>query len=39
MRAETLIEDDGIGQTRAELFDEEGYVGAATQTLFVAPRS
>jgi hypothetical protein len=38
MRAETTIEDDGIGQTRADLFDEEGYLGVATQTLFVAPR-
>jgi hypothetical protein len=38
MHAETLIEPDGIGQTRAELFDEEGYIGLATQTLFVAPR-
>src|SRR5580692_5057092 len=34
MRAETLIEHDGIGQTRAELFDEEGYLGTAAQTLF-----
>lgn len=38
MRAETLIEPDGIGQTRAELFDESGYLGMATQTLFVAAR-
>jgi len=38
MHAETLIEDDGIGQTRAELFDEKGYLGMATQTLFVAAR-
>jgi hypothetical protein len=38
MRAETTIEDDGIGQTRAELFDEAGYLGVALQTLFVAPR-
>jgi hypothetical protein len=38
MRAETTIESDGIGQTKAELFDEEGYLGTATQTLFVAPR-
>lgn len=37
MRAETTIEDDGIGQTRAELFDEEGYLGVALQTLFVSP--
>jgi hypothetical protein len=38
MRAETTIEPDGIGQTRAELFDEEGYLGTASQTLFVSPR-
>jgi hypothetical protein len=38
MRAESTIEGDGIGLTRAELFDEEGYLGTATQTLFVAPR-
>jgi hypothetical protein len=38
MHAETLIEGDGIGQTRAELFDEKGYLGVATQTLFVAAR-
>jgi hypothetical protein len=37
MRAETTIEADGVGQTRAELFDEAGYVGMAIQTLFVAP--
>jgi hypothetical protein len=38
MRAETTIEADGLGQTRAELFDEEGYIGSAVQTLFVGPR-
>ncbi len=38
MRAETTIEADGVGQTRAELFDEEGYLGVAVQTLFVAKR-
>jgi hypothetical protein len=38
MRAETNIESDGVGQTRAELFDEEGYLGLAIQTLFVARR-
>ncbi len=38
MRAETFIEADGIGQTRAELFDERGYIGLATQTLFVGAR-
>jgi len=38
MRAETTIDGDGVGQTRAEIFDEEGDLGVATQTLFVAPR-
>jgi hypothetical protein len=38
MRAESTIDGDGIGLTRAELFDEEGYLGVAMQTLFVAPR-
>jgi hypothetical protein len=38
MRAETTIEADGVGQTRAELFDEEGYLGVAVQTLFVGRR-
>jgi hypothetical protein len=38
MRAKTFLESDGIGQTRAELFDEEGYLGEALQTLYVAPR-
>ena len=37
MRAETIVDDDGIGQTRAELFDEEQYIGTAGQTLFVVP--
>jgi hypothetical protein len=36
MRAETTIEPDGVGHTKAELFDEEGYIGTAMQTLFVA---
>jgi hypothetical protein len=38
MRAETWIDADGIGQTRADLFDQEGPLGTAIQTLFVAPR-
>jgi hypothetical protein len=38
MNARTFIEPDGIGQTRAELFDQEGWLGIAVQTLFVAPR-
>lgn len=38
MSARTTIDADGIGQARAELFDEHGYIGTAVQTLFVAPR-
>jgi hypothetical protein len=38
MRAQTWIAPDGVGQTRAELFDEEGPLGLGLQTLFVAPR-
>jgi len=38
MRAEMRIDADGIGQTRSELFDEAGYLGVASQTLYVAPR-
>jgi hypothetical protein len=38
MRAQTFLAPDGVGQTRADLFDEEGPLGLATQTLFVAPR-
>ncbi len=38
MRAETVVDSGGVGQTRADLFDEEGYVGTASQSLFVAPR-
>jgi hypothetical protein len=38
MRARTTIEPDGIGLTRAELFDEQSFLGIAVQTLFVAPR-
>jgi hypothetical protein len=39
MRARTTIVADGVGQTHAELFDEDGFLGTALQTLFVAPRS
>jgi hypothetical protein len=38
MRARTSIEPDGIGLARSDLFDEDGYLGVALQTLFVAPR-
>jgi len=38
MRARTTIEPDGVGLTRADLFDEQGQLGVAQQTLYVAPR-
>jgi hypothetical protein len=38
MRARTTVESDGVGLVRADLFDEEGPLGTAMQTLFVAPR-
>ncbi|MGW3343624.1 thioesterase family protein [Nonomuraea rubra] len=38
MEAETVIGPSGRGLTRSTLFDVAGEIGAATQTLFVAPR-
>jgi hypothetical protein len=38
MSARTLIDDRGVGLTRAELFDEDGELGLALQSLFVVPR-
>jgi hypothetical protein len=38
MRARTTIEGDGVGLVRADLFDEDGPLGTALQTLYVAPR-
>ena len=38
MRAETSIARDGIGTTRARLFDARGTIGRALQTLFVEQR-
>jgi hypothetical protein len=38
MRARTAVDGDGIGLVSADLFDEEGPLGIALQTLFVAPR-
>jgi hypothetical protein len=38
MRALTTIDPAGIGVVHADLFDEEGPLGMALQTLFVAPR-
>jgi hypothetical protein len=37
MSARTTLDGDGVGHTHAELFDQEGYLGTALQTLFVAP--
>jgi len=39
MKARTTIDAAGIGVTRADLFDEEAFLGTVLQTLFVAPRS
>lgn len=38
MRAVTSISSDGIGVTRAQLFDQRGAIGEALQTLYVEPR-
>jgi len=38
MRAQTSLSDDGVGVTRAQLFDERGVIGEAVQTLYVEPR-
>jgi hypothetical protein len=38
MRAVTSLASDGIGFTRARLFDEKGTLGEALQTLFVDKR-
>ncbi|MER6946054.1 thioesterase family protein [Nonomuraea sp. NPDC000554] len=38
MDAATVIGPSGRGLTRSTLFDQDGEVGTATQTLFVAPR-
>ena len=37
MRAETLIGPDGVGTTRATLFDNQSSVGSSIHTLFVEP--
>jgi len=34
----TSLAAAGVGLTRAELFDEDGFLGTATQSLFVARR-
>jgi hypothetical protein len=38
MHAVTALAGDGVGTTRARLFDAKGVVGEALQALFVAPR-
>ena len=38
MRAVTALSNDGVGTTRARLFDSRGAIGRALQTLFVEPR-
>jgi hypothetical protein len=38
MHAVTALAGDGVGTTRARLFDAKGSVGEALQTLFVAKR-
>jgi len=38
MDAATVVGDDGIAQSRARMFDEEGFLGSSAATLVVAPR-
>jgi acyl-CoA thioesterase len=38
MHGRTSMADDGIGVTRAQLFDERGSIGEALQTLYVEKR-
>src|SRR5262249_57034309 len=38
MHAITALASDGVGTTRARLFDARGYVGEALQSLFVTRR-
>jgi hypothetical protein len=35
--ANTVVGDDGIAQSRARLFDEDGFIGLCATTLVVAP--
>jgi hypothetical protein len=39
IRAHTTLSDDGAGVTNAELADRNGYLGFASQALYVEPRS
>ena len=38
MAARTVLGTDGIGMTETQLFDAQGALGRALQTLYVAPR-
>jgi hypothetical protein len=38
MHASTSLTNDGVGITRAHVFDERGMIGEAVQTLYVEPR-
>ena len=38
MAARTILGTDGIGMTETQLFDAQGALGRALQTLYVAPR-
>jgi acyl-CoA thioesterase len=38
LAARTELSDDGTGVARSTLHDDDGAVGNAAQTLFVAPR-
>ncbi len=38
MHAETSLTGDGVGTTRAHIFDERGMIGEAVQTLYVEKR-
>jgi hypothetical protein len=39
MRAQTTLSDDGLGVTNAALADRNGFLGVASQSLFVQPHS
>jgi hypothetical protein len=39
MRAKTFLANGGGGLTRAWIFDEEGPIGEAVQTLYVEKRA
>lgn len=39
IEARTTLSDDGLGVTRARLADRDGYLGIASQALYVEPRT